>query len=151
MPPPNHPPQPLRANEEAVLRALGRMLVSLPRLIDADMVHDGQLPLSEYRPLMCLSEAPDRRMRMSDLAAACTISLSGMTRLVTRLERRGLVQRVRCDEDARGCNAVLTDFGLDCVRQAWPTHLASVRRHIFDHLDHREVDELGATLRKVTP
>jgi DNA-binding MarR family transcriptional regulator len=57
-----------------------------------------------------------------------------MTRLVTRLEAQGLIERVRCDDDARGWNAVLTDAGLARLEQAWPTHLASVRRHVFDHL-----------------
>ena len=75
-------------------------------------MREQRLPLSEYMTLMHLSEAPHRRMRMSELAAACDLSLSGMTRIVTRLETQGLVERVRCEEDARGWNAVLTDAGL---------------------------------------
>ncbi|MGY0064004.1 MarR family winged helix-turn-helix transcriptional regulator [Streptomyces sp. LZ34] len=85
---------------------------------------------------------------MSEPATACTLSLSGMTRVVTRLEKRGLVRRAKCDTDARGWNAVLTEFGLARLEQAWPTHLAGVRRHVFDHLDGHALPE-AAALRKI--
>ena len=71
---------------------------------------------------------------MSELAAACDMSLSGMTRLAAKLESLGHVERVRFERDARGLEAVLTDKGLARLQEAWPTHLESVRRHIFDHL-----------------
>jgi DNA-binding MarR family transcriptional regulator len=135
MPSPTPSQQPLTRDEEAVVRALGRVMLVIPRVMDADLMREQRLPFSEYGTLMHLSEAPHRRMRMSELAAACDLSLSGMTRIVTRLETRGLVERVKCEEDARGLNAVLTDAGLARLEQAWPTHLASVRRHIFDNLD----------------
>jgi DNA-binding MarR family transcriptional regulator len=140
--------QPLTPDEEAVLRALGRVMLVLPREIDADLVGEAQLPLTEYTTLMYLSEAPHRLMRMSELAAACDLSLSGMTRLVTRLETQGLVERVRCEEDARGWNAVLTDAGLARLEQAWPTHLASVRRHVFDHLHGIDLAQLASALQR---
>ncbi|MGW3601939.1 MarR family winged helix-turn-helix transcriptional regulator [Micromonospora sp. NPDC005161] len=69
---------------------------------------------------MHLSEASHRRLRMSDPAAACEMSLSGMSRVVHRLESQGLLQRARCEEDGRGWNAVLTDAGLTRLQQAWP-------------------------------
>jgi DNA-binding MarR family transcriptional regulator len=96
-----------------------------------------------------LSEDPNRRMRMSELAQSCDMSLSGMTRLAAKLESQGYLNRVKCDEDARGWNAVLTDEGLARLREAWPTHLASVRRHIFDHLDGLDLDDLAAALNKM--
>ncbi|MGW5174707.1 MarR family winged helix-turn-helix transcriptional regulator [Streptomyces sp. NPDC004082] len=142
-------PQPLNPKEEALMRALGRIMFALPRLIDADMGGEGQLPLSGYTPLMHLSEAPGRRMRMSELAYACDVSLSGMTRVVTRLEKRGLVLRAKCHEDARGWNAVLTEPGLACLEEAWPAHLFSVRRHVFDHLEGHDLVGLAAALRKI--
>jgi DNA-binding MarR family transcriptional regulator len=148
-PSPNIPP--LVAEEAAVIRALGRVMIVLPRAVDADMVREQRLPLSEYVTLMHLSEAPERRMRMSELATACDLSLSGMTRVVNRLEGQGLVERLRCDEDARGYYAVLTEAGFARLEQAWPSHLASVRRHVFDHLDGIDLVELARALRSIAP
>src|SRR5882757_3172715 len=143
------PPHPMSADEEALIRALSRVMVVLPRVVDADMTREAHLPLSEYTALMHLSEAPDRLMRMSELAAVGNLSLSGMTRVVTRLEKRGLIERVRCDKDARGWNAVLTDKGLARLEQAWPAHLASVRRHVLDHVDGADLTRLLRVLRLV--
>jgi DNA-binding MarR family transcriptional regulator len=141
--------QPLNASEEAFVRALGRVLLALPRAVDADMLQGAGLPLSEYTPLMYLSEAPGRAMRMSELAAVCSLSLSGMTRVVIRLEKRGWVERIKCNEDGRGWNAVLTEAGLARLDQAWPTHLASVRRHLVDHFSGQDLPGLTASLRHV--
>ncbi|MEU9012210.1 MarR family transcriptional regulator [Streptomyces sp. NPDC048479] len=118
-------------------------------MIDADMMREQHLPLSEYTTLMHLSEAPHRLMRMSELAAVCNLSLSGMTRIVTRLEKQGLIERARCDEDARGWNAVLTDAGLARSEQAWPAHLASARRYVFDHLEGADLTQLVRALRRI--
>ncbi|WP_405588348.1 MarR family winged helix-turn-helix transcriptional regulator [Streptomyces sp. NBC_01190] len=143
------PLQPLSAGEEALVRALGRVLVALPRSMDDDMLREQGRPLSEYTALMLLSEAPGRSMRMSELAAASLLSLSGMTRVISRLESDGLVQRVRCDSDARGLNAVLTDAGLAKLAQMWPTHLASARRHILDRLGGVDLAELTLALERL--
>ena len=142
------PLQPLTPDEEAVVRALPRVTYVLPRVIDADMMRDQQLPLTEYTTLMHLSEAPQRQMRMGELAVACELSLSGMTRVVTRLEGQGLIQRVRSDDDARGWNAVLTDVGLARLEQAWPTNLASVRRHFLDHLEGIDLARLARAIQR---
>lgn len=141
--------QPLSAAEEAFVRALGRVLLELPRAVDADMMEGAGLPLSEYTPLMYLSEIPGRAMRMSELAAVCSLSLSGMTRVVIRLEKHGWVERVKCAEDGRGWNAVLTEAGLERLEQAWPTHLASVRRHLVDHFGGHDLGALAVALRHV--
>jgi DNA-binding MarR family transcriptional regulator len=140
--------QPLNGDEEAVVRALARVMMVIPRVMDADLMREQGLPLREYMALMHLSEAPQRLMRMSELAATCDLSLSGMTRVVTRLENDGLVKRVKCEADARGFNAVLTDAGLARLEQAWPTHLASVRRHIFDNLDGMDLVQLARALER---
>ncbi len=142
-------PRPLTAEEEAVVRALGRVIHAMPRAVDVDMVREQRLPLVEYLALMNLSEAPDRQMRMSDLAAALEMSVSGLTRLVDRLERRGLVRRVRSAQDARGWHASLTDAGFARLEKAWPTNLASVRRHFLDHLAGLDLARLAAALRKI--
>ena len=140
---------PLSPDEEAVVRSLSRVIYALPRVMDADLVREQRLPLIEYLTLMNLSEAPGRQMRMSDLAGACELSVSGMTRVVHRLENDGLVQRVKCAEDARGWNAVLTDAGLARLKEAWRTNLMSVRRHFLDHLEGLDLKALGAALRNV--
>lgn len=137
---------PLSAEEEAVMRAFGRLLLVLPRAMDADLERDQRMSLSEYSVLRHLSEAPGRRMRMSELAAACDMSLSGMTRLAGKLESLGHLERERYEKDARGLEAVLTDAGLARLQQAWPDHLASVRRHIFDHLTGIDLVKLAAAL-----
>ena len=137
---------PLTPQEEAVMRALGRLLLVMPRALDADLQDEQRLSLSEYSVLRHLSESEHGRMRMSELAAACDMSLSGMTRLAGQLEAQGHLRRVRCERDARGLNAVLTDSGLARLRQAWPTHLASVRRHIIDHLDGLDLCRLAQAL-----
>ncbi|MGW2964449.1 MarR family winged helix-turn-helix transcriptional regulator [Streptomyces sp. NPDC001220] len=151
MPPPEQalPLPPLGAAEEAFVRALGDVMTALPRAVDADMLRDGGLRLSEYTPLMFLSEAPDRRMRMSELADVCNLTLSGMTRVVIRLEKQGFVQRVRCAEDLRGWNAVLTDAGLARLQAAWPAHLASVRRRMLDNLAGYDLAQLATALRHI--
>ncbi|MFE9694853.1 MarR family winged helix-turn-helix transcriptional regulator [Micromonospora sp. NPDC005806] len=141
--------KPLNPNEEAVVRSLTRVMYALPRAIDADLVREQRLPLIEYLVLMHLSEASDRHLRMSELATACEMSLSGMSRVVQKLEGQGFVQRVRCEQDARGWNAVLTDAGFARLSEAWPTHLAAVRRHFVDHLAGLDLKQLAAALNNI--
>lgn len=141
--------QPLTADEDAVVRALSRVIYALPRAIDTDMTREQGLSLSEYLTLANLSEAADGKLRMSDLAASVDISLSGMTRLVSRLEGRGLVQRVRSSRDGRGSNAILTEQGLARLHAAWPSNLAAVRRHFLDHLAGLNLQRLAVALRNI--
>ena len=138
---------PLSAEEERFLRAWSRAALTVPRALDADLVSGQGMSLSDYTALMQLSEAPDRTMRMSDLASACALSFSGMSRVVDRLATQGWVKRERSSCDGRGLNAVLTDTGLERLRRAWPTHLASVRRHIMDHLSELDLRAVTAALK----
>ena len=124
---------PLDEQESAFWRALTRAMIVVPRALDNELIADQQLSMTEYVVLMHLSEATERRLRMTDLAAVCALSLSGMSRIVGRLSAAGLVQRVRDCADARGAFAVLTDEGFSRLEKAYPGHLASVRRHVFDH------------------
>lgn len=142
-------PQPLSGEEEAVIRAFARVLVVIPRALDADLEREQRMSLSEYTVLRILSEAPGRRMRMSELAAACDMSLSGMTRLASKLESLRFLERRPCQSDARGFHAVLTDAGMARLERAWPTHLISVRRHIMDHLSEIDLGKLAAVLEKI--
>lgn len=143
------PPYPLNSNEEDLMRSLSRVIYALPRALDADLSREQRLPLIEYQALMHLSEAPGRQLRMSDLATACEMSLSGMTGVAHRLEGQGYIRRVKCVRDGRGWNAVLTDTGLARLEEAWPSHLASMRRHFLDHLAGLDLRALGAALRAV--
>jgi len=141
-------PRALTPAEEAVMRALSRALQVLPRVLDADLVRAHRLALHEYLVLVQVSEAPRYRLRMSELAARCELSLSGITRIVGRLEAGGLIKRVSCEQDARGTNAVLTYRGLKALLEAWPTHLASVRRNIMDHLGDLDLPALAGALQR---
>jgi DNA-binding MarR family transcriptional regulator len=125
---------PLTAEEEAFWRAFNRAMIVVPRALDNELIAEQRLSMSEYAVLMHLSEAPARQLRMTVLAASCALSLSGMTRIVGRLVADGLVVRVRCRSDARGAFAELTDAGFTRLQQAYPTHLAGVRRHVIDNL-----------------
>jgi DNA-binding MarR family transcriptional regulator len=137
---------PLSGEEEALMRAFGRMMQVLPKTLNADLERDQRMSASEYTALRHLSESESGLLRMSELAQACDMSLSGMTRLTAKLESLGYVSRIKCQEDARGWNAVLTEAGMARLHEAWPAHLASVRRRIFDHLDGVDLLKLTAAL-----
>jgi len=141
--------EPLNQDEEAFLRALGRVMAYLPRVVDADMAVDQPITSSEYMVLVHLSEAPQNHMRMSDLATACGLSLSGVTRVVKRLEAQSLVVREKCPDDGRAWLAVLTKDGWTCLKRAWPTNLASVRRHIFSRLAGCDVAAAAKVLERI--
>ncbi|WBB81048.1 MarR family winged helix-turn-helix transcriptional regulator [Micromonospora sp. WMMD882] len=142
---------PLTPDEEAFLRAFARTIITVPRALDADLLREQSMSMSEYTVLRLLSEAPDRRLRMNDLAAGAALSLSGTSRIVDRLAAQRLVRRERCPSDRRGYHAVLTDAGLDRLRRAWPTHLESVRRHVFDHLRAADLAAFTTALTRFAP
>jgi DNA-binding MarR family transcriptional regulator len=139
-------PEPLTDREQAFLRAFARALMTVPRELDADLMRGEGMSASEYFTLMHLSEVPGRSLRMSDLATAAGLSVSGMTRIVQRLEAQGFVRRGKSTCDGRSWNAVLTDAGFERLREAWPTHLASVRRHVIDHLGDVDLEAFTAAL-----
>ncbi|MFW6773792.1 MarR family winged helix-turn-helix transcriptional regulator [Nocardioides sp. CPCC 205120] len=144
-------PVPLSADEEAFMRSFARASAVVTRSFDADLVREEGLALTDYFTLMHLSEAEGRTLRMGDLATAANLSLSGMTRVVQRLERSGWVERRRATDDGRGATAVLTDAGLERLREAWPAHLASVRRHLFEQLDGFDLQQLVRALDRIAP
>lgn len=107
------------------------------------------LSLADYEILVRLSEAPDRRMRMSDLASATLASRSRLSHQIDRLESAGIVQRMTCSEDRRGSFAVLTDHGWQALVAAAPDHVAGVRRHFVDVLGSAAFTDLGSHCAKV--
>jgi DNA-binding MarR family transcriptional regulator len=125
---------PLRGEEERAWRAFARALVVVPRVLEADLHGAHGVTMTEYFVLVNLSEAPERRLRMNELAERGAMSLSAISRVVDGLERRGLVERERCPSDRRGFLAVLTDGGLSLLEDAYPAHLRSVRQHVMRHL-----------------
>jgi len=139
---------PLSATEEAFWRALMRIVLSLPRRLDSDLVKTVGITANEYTTLMCLSEAPRRELRMADLANAAALSASRMTRLVDDLQSRELVAKRTSSEDGRGNIAKLTPAGLAKLKSAWPTHLASVRR-VFNDIDPATVAKAAQALSEI--
>jgi DNA-binding MarR family transcriptional regulator len=140
---------PLSATEEALWRALMRIILSLPRRLEADLVRNVGITSNEYITLMCLSEARNRELRMADLASAAALSASRMTRLVDDLQARGLVLKRASSEDGRGYVAKLTPAGMAKLKAAWPTHLAGVRERVFDHIDPSTVEQAAQALAAV--
>jgi DNA-binding MarR family transcriptional regulator len=136
-------PKPLSRSEAAFWRALMRALVVVPRVLDEDLEEAERLSLNEYSILMFLSEAEDRKRRLGELAECTSLTISGITRLVTRLADKGLVERRRSDVDGRGFYAALTDRGFERLELAYPAHLASARRHVIDHLGGFDLDALA--------
>ena len=130
-------------------RDLLRVHALLVREADEELRRAHGLPLSSYDVLVQLEDAPDRRMRMSELADAVLLSRSGLTRLVERLERDGLLSRADCPGDARGSYAVLTDEGLDKLHEARVTHLSGVRERFLEHFDDGELTTLGGMWQRV--
>jgi DNA-binding MarR family transcriptional regulator len=139
-------PTPLDEREMAAWHALIRAHARVVRRLEAELEAEQGLSLPAYEVLAHLSEAPDRRLRMSQLAAFAVLTPSGLTRLVDKLVREGLVARERCATDARVVYAVLTADGLRRLKAAYPTHLRGVRAHLIDHLDHGQMVALADAL-----
>ena len=121
------------------------------RQLERELQDEQRMALTDYDVLVQLSMAPDRRLRMSELADRLTLSRSGATRLVDRLVGQGLVARATCDTDRRGQWAELTDAGLDRLRTASPTHLRGVGAHFLDRLDADDLAALERALERVIP
>lgn len=123
-----------------------RMLV---QALDQQLQTDAGISFTDYELLVHLAEAPDRRLRMRELADATLATRSGVTRAVTRLEHLGWVRRVDCEDDRRGTHAQLTEAGAATLAAAAPGHVAAVRRHLFDLLGADEVTQIQAIHHRV--
>ena len=114
------------------------------------------LPLEHYDVLLCLKRAPGggQRLRLSELAEAVTLSRSGLTRLVDRLEKAGLLRREACPTDRRGAFAALTPKGAGALRRTWPAYARAIQEHFARHLSDEEAGILarasGRILRGLT-
>jgi DNA-binding MarR family transcriptional regulator len=117
--------------------------------LNRDLVAATGLTLADYEILVRLSDAPDRRVRMSDLAALTLSSRSRLTHQVDRMEQAGLVRREPCPQDKRGQHCVMTALGWKTLVAAAPDHVASVREHFVDVLSPAEFAALGRSCAKV--
>ena len=129
--------------ELSAWRELLRVHSTLSRELDEELRRAHGLPLSSYDVLVNLESADGGQMRMSELADAVLLSRSGLTRLVERLERDGLLARADCPDDARGSLAVLTNDGLARLAEARKTHLRGVRERFLDHFADDELERLA--------
>jgi DNA-binding MarR family transcriptional regulator len=142
--------RPLDAEEMAAWHAFIRAHARVVRLLEAELEAEQGLSLPAYEVLAHLSEAPERRLRMSDLAAVSVLTPSGLTRVVDRLVREGYVERQRCETDARVVYAAVTDAGVARVEQAYPTHLHGVRQHLVDRLSPAQLAAIRDALEPLT-
>jgi DNA-binding MarR family transcriptional regulator len=110
--------------------------------IERDLARDADMPFGYYDILVMLAEAPNRRLRMTELADCTQSSRSRLSHAVSRLERLGWVRREPCPEDRRGQVAVLSDEGFQALAAAAPHHVESVRTHFFDVLTPEQVQQL---------
>ena len=142
---------PLSDRELRAWRGMLRVHASLWKTLEADLEAAHGLPLSSFEVLMFLADAEDERMRMCDLATSVVLSRSGLTRLVDRLERDGLLTREACKADARGAYAKLTPAGRRKLDIAREVYLDGVRERFLGRLSGDEQELLGDLWERVLP
>ncbi|WP_241384436.1 MarR family winged helix-turn-helix transcriptional regulator [Rhodococcus sp. CH91] len=133
----------LNAEEQRLWRAYLEATRLLVQNLDRQLVRDSDISFTDFEILALLSDAPERRMRMRDLADASTTTRSGMTRAVSRMESAGWVRRVECESDRRGAWAELTEAGFAKLADAAPPHVEAVREHMFDTLSPEDVTRMA--------
>lgn len=141
-------PRWLDAEQQRIWRSYLLGSARLAQRLDADLREFG-LDLAEYEILVTLSEAPERRVRMSDLAEAVHQSRSRLTHTVSRMETAGLVDRSSCPTDRRGVWAHLTDQGFALLEAAAPSHVEAVRRNFVEAMTEDDYAALGRAFAAV--
>ena len=132
-------------------RGLLRAHSCLAKRLDAELERAHGLPMSSFEVLHHLARSPGGRMRMCDLAEQAQLSRSGLTRLVDRLEREGLLERCSCQHDARGAYACLTGGGRIRMEEARRTQLSVVNEHFISRFSEQELSELAALAERIAP
>jgi DNA-binding MarR family transcriptional regulator len=140
----------LTETEERAWQALLHAHHDVTDRLEGDLHQEHGLSMGEYDVLVRLARAPDRALRMSDLAERVLLSPSGLTRLVDRLEAKGLVRRLTDPDDGRALRASLTDHGLRAVRRAAVTHLRGIRHHFTARLSQRQLRDIASGLEAIT-
>src|SRR3954454_14151814 len=139
----------LPADSQRLWRRWLRMNALLPGALHRELQADAGLSLPDFDVLVQLTDSPESRVRVSDLARGLQWERSRVSHHVTRMERRGLVRREECRDDGRGAWVVLTDQGRSTIEQAAPGHVATVRRLVFDALTPEEAEVMGGVVDKV--
>ncbi len=137
------------AEQIAAWRAFITAHTALNERIEHELADAKVMPLGWYDVLFALSEAPEKRLRMHELAQAIALSRSGLTRLVDRLEAAELLYRERMAADRRGAFAVLTDKGLAELRKTWPVYAQGIMKHFAQHLSDNEVHLLAEVFQRL--
>ena len=139
----------LSTDEQRAWRGWLSAHILLTEALDRDMKRDNGITMADYEILVRLSEAPDRSLRMSELAEVTLSSRSRLSHQIARMETAGWVTRRECATDRRGTLAEMTDAGWELLVAAAPSHVASVRRHLVDVLAPEEFAAAGAAGQKV--
>jgi DNA-binding MarR family transcriptional regulator len=139
----------LEQSREEAWRALITAHAAAVEGIERRLVEVGLPPLSWYDVLLELSAAPEQRLRMHELASAVVLSRSGLTRLVDRLEKAGLLRREPDPADGRGSFAVLTDVGAGMRERMWPVYARGIAEHFGAHVSDEEAEVLTRALGRV--
>jgi DNA-binding MarR family transcriptional regulator len=139
----------LSEDEEQAWRAFRRLLTALPARLGRDLAHDSGLSSPDYEVLSTLSEKPDRRWALKDLAAKMEWSRSRLSHHTARMQNRGLISKEPDPQDARGCILHLTDGGFDVLAAAATHHVTSVRSRFLDHLSPDELATLRALSTRI--
>lgn len=140
------------ATDDELLTTIGLLMEAHTGLVTAfeRRLADAGAPTGQaFEVLIRLARSPEHRLRMSALAAQMTLTASGVTRAVDRLEREGLVERVACPEDRRAAHATLTEEGRRRISAALPVHVEHLREVLAGPLDAEELATLGSLLRKL--
>ncbi|WP_018786070.1 MarR family winged helix-turn-helix transcriptional regulator [Micromonospora sp. CNB394] len=139
----------LDAQEDRAWRGYRRMRRLLDLELARELMQDAGLSEPDYDVLSDLSETPEQRLRLSELADRMLWSRSRLSHHISRMQQRGLVTREECATDGRGSVVVLTPAGRQAVEAAAPGHAAAVRRHLIDRLTPAEVAALGTLSQRV--
>jgi DNA-binding MarR family transcriptional regulator len=140
---------PLRPKEERVWKDIARFLAVASRLLDDDLQKGANISLSEYAVLLHLSEAETGQLRVRELADLADLSESRTTRLIEDLAKEGFVVKNRNQEDGRGIDVRITEAGVNRLRDAYPIHLASVRRRILNQVDPNALSRFGVVMAAI--
>lgn len=134
------------------MKAWRSYIIASRRLLEAlDNDLDGhELSMADYEVMAQLSEAPGRRMRMSELAEVAMVSKSRLSHRMKVMEKAGWIRREECAEDRRGSWAIMTDKGWKAIVAAAPDHVASVRKRFIDQLSVKEQENLSAIFAHLT-
>jgi DNA-binding MarR family transcriptional regulator len=141
--------EPLSDSEQSAWRTFIESSWALHTHLEDELRAQTGLSMNDYHVMVVLSEAPEHRLRMGELANRLVFSPSRITYQISSMVKRGLVRKQPCPEDGRGQEAVLTDEGMAALESAAPLHLITVRDSFIDHLDPDELEVIGRVFGKV--